>query len=32
MRNSDWIKKKAQEVVHNAGTNNPMKICEENGI
>lgn len=32
MRNSDWIKKKAQEVVSNAGTNNPMKICVENGI
>ncbi|ABQ83402.1 ImmA/IrrE family metallo-endopeptidase [Limosilactobacillus reuteri] len=32
MRNADWIKQKALEVVYDAGTNNPMKICEENGI
>ena len=32
MRTSEWIKKKAHEVVYNAGTNNPMKICENNGI
>lgn len=32
MRNADWIKKKAHEVVYKAGTNDPIKICEEMGI
>ena len=32
MRTVDWIKKKARETVYKAGTNDPMKICEQNGI
>ena len=32
MRNADWIKQKALEVVYDAGTNTAMKICDENGI